>query len=254
MGPQRDQRGRRRQRDAHRGQSGVTGEQVRQERDDGEQGATDGRQAPTHPANGRGQRDIGAQDIGRRLDTPRGLRRGHHVLDRIELAGKMAGETIGQQTERLAGRRTVVARDADPGRGAPRVRAVTHEAAAATRMAGTGGKTCVTPGAARNIGLAGERAFVTQLHRPGDARWPPWRPHVSSPSPTMATALLSQRVRVAPQHPARTPRGRPASRRGRSAASTGEHPRSRDRRRAPLWLPLEQPVRFSRCAQRSALS
>jgi hypothetical protein len=42
--------------------------------------------------------------------------------------------------------------------------------------------------------LAGERALVTQLHRPGDARWLPWRPHFSSPSPPMATALLSQRV------------------------------------------------------------
>ena len=107
----------------------------------------------------------------------------------------MTGEAVGQQTEGFVRRRAVVPRDAHPRGRAPRIRAVTHEAAAAARMARTGGETCATPGTARNIGLAGERALVTQLHRPGDARRHPWRPHFSAPSPTMATAVLSRPAR-----------------------------------------------------------
>jgi hypothetical protein len=56
-------------------------------------------------------------------------------------------------------------------------------------MAGASLEACVAPGPARNIGLAGKRAHMPQLHRPGGARWPPWRPHLSSPSPWTADRL-----------------------------------------------------------------
>jgi len=150
--------------------------QVGQERDDGQQDASDRHQSPPHPADSGRERDVGSQDVRRRLHAPRGLDGGHHGLQRLKGVGKPTGEAVGQQTEGLMRRGTVVPRDAHPRRGAPRIRAVTHEAAAAARMAGTRGEACLTPGTARNIGLAGEQARVTQLHRPGDARWLPWRP------------------------------------------------------------------------------
>ena len=105
-----------------------------------------------------------------------------------------------------------------------------HQAAPAAGMAGTRGEACLTPGTARNIGLAGERALVTQLHRPGDARGLPWRPHFSSPSPTMATAVLSQSALGVPRtRVSHAPVAAPFTG-GRSAASTRRRLGSGDRR------------------------
>ena len=77
---------------------------------------TNRRQPPSHPAHRGGQRDVGAQDVGRRFHTARGLDGGHHLLDRVELTRKVTGETIGQQAEGLVRRRAVVPRDAHPHR------------------------------------------------------------------------------------------------------------------------------------------
>jgi hypothetical protein len=254
VGPQRHQRGRRRQGQAHGPQPCVTGEQVRQQRDDREESETDRHQPPSDPADRGGERDVGAQDVGRRFHTARGLHRGDHVLNRLERTGKMTGETIGQQTEGLARRRTVVARDAHPDGRAPRVRAVAHEAAAAARMAGTRGETCVTPGTARNIGLAGERARVTQLHRPGDARRHPWRPHFSSPSPRWRPPFyhsLARRHSAAAVSHGPGLSGDGGGARRHPQASIGLRATAAERLHGSLSSSLK---RFSLCAQRSAIS
>ena len=52
------------------------------------------------------------------------------------------------------------------------------ESTATPRMARTARETCAPPRALGNIGLAGQRAWIAQLHRPGGARRSPWRLHL----------------------------------------------------------------------------
>jgi hypothetical protein len=74
-----------------------------------------------------------------------------------------------QQAEGLVRRRAVVAGDPHADRGLARIGPMPREATPASGMAGTRRETCLRPGALGNIGLAGERSLVTQLHRPAHA-------------------------------------------------------------------------------------
>ena len=152
---------------AHSGEPGIAGERAWVQGDGRDQRGADRREVPPDPAHRRGQRDVGAEDVRRRFDAARGLDRSHHVLDRVQLAGEVTGEAIGQQTEGLARRPAVVAGNPHPGRRAPGIGPVTDQPTPAARMTGTRGEPCLAPGAARNIGVAGKRALVPQLHRPG---------------------------------------------------------------------------------------
>ncbi len=81
------------------------------------------------------------------------------------------------------GRGTVIPRDPHPRRRGPRVRAMAREPAAALGMPRTVQQPCLLPGTFGNIGLAGQRAWIAQLHRPGGARRSPWR--IPPPSPSL---------------------------------------------------------------------
>ena len=123
---------------------------------------------------------------------------------------------------------------------APRIGAMAHEAAAAAGMAGTARR-------------ALRRARHCAQHRPRRSASTRWRSctgrgthggHRGVPtSPRHRRRwgpFFYHSVRVAhPPHRARTPRGSPL-RRGRSAASSGQHRGSADRRRAPAGSPSSQ--------------
>jgi DNA-binding MarR family transcriptional regulator len=117
-----------------------------------------------------------------RRDTDRRVHVRDDALEIIQIAGEATGETVREEAERLVGRGTVVPGDPHPRRRLARVRAMAREAAAATRMPRTPREPCLLPRAFGNIGLAGQRAWIAQLHRPGGARLPPWRPHPPFPS------------------------------------------------------------------------
>jgi hypothetical protein len=141
------------------------------------------------------------------------------VLHRRERARKATGQTIGQQAEGLVRLRAVVPRNRHPrGRG-PSVGAVAREAATARGVPRASRETCVRPRPSGNISLAGQRAWIAQLHRPGDARLVPWRPHLPFPVPKVPPQRrrLSGRTRYAgahviaawPPQPTRPARSRP---------------------------------------------
>ena len=125
-----------------------------------------------------------------------------HAFEIVQIAREATGETVRQQAEGLVGRGTVIPPDPNPGRRRPRVRAVAGEPAAARGMPGTTRESCILPRALGNIGLAGQRAWIAQLHRPGGARGLPWR----APSPSPPLDHTGRRGRFLSHARATTPR------------------------------------------------
>ena len=102
--------------------------------------------------------------------------------------GNRLARPSGRQAEGFVGRGTVVPRDPHPRRRLPRVGAMARKPAAARGCRGHCSEPCLLPGTFGNIGLAGQRAWIAQLHRPGGARLPPWRSHPPFPVALVRTA------------------------------------------------------------------
>ncbi len=173
--PQGDERVVRLQRGADRAEVGGPTKEIGQQGHDREPRGAHQRQPAAHPPHRGRQHDVRSEHIGGRFDTGRRVDLRDHAFESVEIPREPTGETVGQQAEGLVGRGTVVPRDPHPdGRGAG-VGAVAREAAAAGQVPGTAREACILPRALGNIGLAGQRAWIVQLHRPGGARGLPWR-------------------------------------------------------------------------------
>jgi hypothetical protein len=159
----------------------IAAKEIREQGHDGEARRSHQRQPTPHPSHGRGQDAVRAEDVRGGFDTRRRVDVRDDAFEIVEIAREPTGEAIRQQTERFVGGGTVVPSDPHPRGRRAGIGAMAREPAAAPRMPRTVREACLLPRAFGKIGLAGQRAWIAQLHRPGGARLPPWRPY--SPFP-----------------------------------------------------------------------